>query len=163
MKGSVNSKALFAKIEKLVRERMISEKVVSLGDLKSIKRKQAPRILVVEDDDIVRKSLKRILESESYHVVTAEDATELSVVVENMLFDLILMDVGLPWIDGFELAQLMKQHDQIKNIPLVFISGHSEKDMMRKGFSVGADDYLTKPFDLEKVKKTVKTLLYLNS
>lgn len=163
MKGPLDSKSLFAKIERLVRERMVSEKVVSIADLRALKKKQPAKILIVEDDEIVRKSLKRILESDSYQVITAEDATELSSVVENFMFDLIIMDVGLPWINGFELAEMMKQHVHIKNIPLVFISGHSEKDMIKKGFAVGADDYLTKPVDLEKVKKTVKTLLYLNA
>jgi len=157
------SKKLFLKIERLVRARMLSEKVISLQSLRDLHREQPAKILVVEDDEILRKSLRRILESESYHVVTAQDATELSTVVENFLFDLIIMDVGLPWINGFELAELMKQHDQIKHIPLVFISGHSEVEMIKKGFRVGADDYLTKPFDLEKVKKTVRTLLYLNA
>lgn len=160
---SVDSRGLMSKIEGLVRERMLSEKVVSIQDLKSLKKRQNPRILVIEDDEFVRRSLQRILESEKYTVVTAEDATQLSQVVESFLFDLILLDVGLPWVNGFELAAMMKQHEQIKHIPLIFISGHNEMDMIKKGFSVGADDYLTKPFEIEKVKKTVMTLLQLNS
>lgn len=163
MAKSADSKNLLSKIESLARERMTSGKLVSFDDLKSLRKKQPPRILLVEDDEIVRKSLKRILESENYRVVTAEDARELTHVVEEFFFDLILLDVGLPWVDGFELAEMMKEHPDICKIPLIFISGHSDTENIKKGFSVGADDYITKPFDLEQVKKTIHTLLKLNS
>jgi two-component system aerobic respiration control protein ArcA len=163
MSKSADSKNLLSKIESLARERMTSGKLVSFDDLKSLRKKQSPRILIVEDDEIVLKSLRRILESEDYRVVTAEDARELALVVEEFFFDLIMLDVGLPWVNGFELAEMMKEHPEIRKIPLVFISGHSDVETIKKGFAVGADDYITKPFDLAKIKKTIYTLLELNS
>lgn len=161
--SKADSKSLLSKIEALAKERMTSGQVVQFDDLKSLRRKQAPRVLIIEDDEMVRNSLKRILESEKYRVVTAEDARELTQVVEEFFFDLILLDVGLPWINGFELAKMMKEHPEIRGIPLVFISGHSDTKTIKDGFSVGADDYITKPFELEKVKKTVRVLLELHS
>ena len=163
MSKSADSKSLLGKIEKLARERMTAGDVVSFDDLRSLRKKDAARILVVEDDEIVRKSIRKILESENYRVVTAEDARELGQVVEEFFFDLIILDVGLPWVNGYELAEMMKEHPDIKQIPLIFISGHSDMENIKKGFEVGADDYITKPFEMREVKKTVRTLLELNS
>ena len=76
--------------------------------------------------------------------------------------DLIILDVGLPWINGYELAEMMKAHKDLKRIPLIFISGRVNDADVKRGFEVGADDYIKKPFDLEKIKKTVRTLVQLN-
>jgi two-component system, OmpR family, aerobic respiration control protein ArcA len=160
--GGTPTAALFRKIESLVKERMRSEKVLRFEDL----RKQSPlapaRILIIEDDDQLRKALLRVLADDEHQIVVASDARHLQSVVERFVFDLILLDVGLPWIDGFELAKMMKEHPDMKAIPLVFISGHRDMDSVKKGFAVGADDYIMKPFDLEKLRKTVQTLLYLS-
>jgi two-component system aerobic respiration control protein ArcA len=72
------------------------------------------------------------------------------------------MDVGLPWINGFELATMMKSNEDLRHIPIVFLSGHADREMIQKGFSVGANDYITKPFEVDKVQKTIQTLLELS-
>lgn len=158
-KKKINARDLVQKIEALTRNRILAQDVVSIDQLK--KRPVAQTLLVVEDDDILRRSLIRIFESEGYKVLAVQDAAELSEVLENSSIDLILMDVGLPWVDGFELAEMMKGHIETRRIPIVFLSGHSDKEMIRRGFSVGADDYITKPFEVETVKKTIRTLLDL--
>ncbi len=161
MKKKINARDLVQKIEALTRNRILAQEVVSIDQFK--KRPVAQTILVVEDDDILRKSLIRIFETEGYKVLAVQDAAELSEVLENSSIDLILMDVGLPWVDGFELAEMMKAHIETRRIPIVFLSGHSDKEMIRRGFSVGADDYITKPFEVESVKKTIRTLLDLQT
>lgn len=159
MKKRLNAKDLIEKIARLTRERMLAEPVISIDSLKNMKRLQPQTILVVEDDDIVRKSLQRILGAEGYHVLAVENAAELSDVLSESSIDLIILDVGLPWVNGFELAEMIKNHRETRSIPIVFLSGHSDQEMIRKGFSVGAHDYITKPFEIETVKKTIKTLL----
>lgn len=159
MKKRLNAKDLIEKIARLTRERMLAEPVISIDSLKNMKRLQPQTILVVEDDDIVRKSLQRILGVEGYHVLAVENAAELSDVLSECSIDLIILDVGLPWVNGFELAEMIKNHRETRSIPIVFLSGHSDQEMIRKGFSVGAHDYITKPFEIETVKKTIKTLL----
>jgi two-component system, OmpR family, aerobic respiration control protein ArcA len=159
MKKRLNAKDLIEKITQLARERMLAEPVVSIDSLKNLKSTQPSTILVVEDDDIMRKSLHRIFATEGYNVIAVESAAELTNVLSESSIDLILLDVGLPWVNGFELAEMMKNHRETRSIPIVFLSGHSDQEMIRKGFSVGAHDYITKPFDIETVKKTVKTLL----
>ena len=160
----MDTKDLVKKIERLTKERMAKEEVISFEDLRKLKGKtSSPTILVIEDDEIIRRGLKRVLESEGYKVLVAEDGTQLSEVLDDTSIDLILLDVGLPWIDGFELAEMMKEHKDLKDIPLVFVSGRTSKEDIQRGFDVGADDYLTKPFDLDKVKKTVRALIELNT
>lgn len=151
------------KIERLTKERMSQESVVDLRSFRDLKKKETPRtLLVIEDDETMRNALKRIFEGEGLVVKTAADGTQLSHVLDDNPIDLIVMDVGLPWINGLELAKLLKDHDDLKHIPLVFVSGKTSDFDVKRGFEAGADDYIKKPFDIEKIKKTVRTLLKLN-
>lgn len=151
------------KIEKITKARIASQEVVSLDQFRDAKKKMDPKVLlIIEDDETMRTALKRIFESDGFILKMAADATELSMVLDDTPIDLILMDVGLPWVNGFELAKLLKENRDLKSIPLVFISGKATADDMRSAFDVGADDFIKKPFDVEKLKKTVSTLLKLN-
>ena len=158
----MHTKDLVDKIEKITKERMAKEKVVNIRDLRQMRApEQQLTILVIEDDETIRAALKRIFEGEGYKVIAAADGTQLSQVLDDNPIDLIILDVGLPWINGFELAQLMKAHEDLKNIPLIFVSGRTSEADIKQGFQVGADDFIKKPFDIEKIKKTVHTLMQL--
>lgn len=163
MSKKIDAKDLVAKIERLARERMASGEVVDLNSVRDFKnRKVKPSVLVIEDDETMRAALKRILESEGLDVRTAADGTQLGEAIGDKPIDLIILDVGLPWINGLELAKLLREHDSLKDIPLVFISGKTSEFDVKRGFEAGADDYIKKPFEIEKVKKTIRTLLELN-
>jgi two-component system aerobic respiration control protein ArcA len=160
----INTRDLVNKIEKMTKARIAGQEVVQLDQFREAKRKLDPKvILIIEDDETMRMAMKRILESEGYVTKLAADGTELSTAIDDHHVDLILMDVGLPWVNGFELAQLMKEHKDLKKIPLVFVSGKSSEEDVKKAFEIGADDYIKKPFDVDKLKKTVETLLKINS
>lgn len=157
-----NSKDLVEKIEKITRDRIAQGKVVSFKDLQELKKKKIPyNLLIIDDDETLRLALRRIFEGEGYRVITAADGTQLSQVLDDTPIDLIILDIGLPWINGYEIAELMKSHEDLKEIPLIFISGRSSETDVKKGFEVGADDFVKKPFDVEKIKKTVNTLIEL--
>jgi len=161
-KKSLSTQDLINKIEKITRERIAKEKVVNLKDFREMKVKEEQvTLLVIEDDETMRAALKRIFEAEGYRVVTAADGTQLSDILDQYALDMIILDIGLPWINGFELAELMKEHIDLKQIPLIFISGRTSDEDVKKGFEVGADDYIKKPFDVEKIKKTVNALMKL--
>jgi two-component system aerobic respiration control protein ArcA len=161
--SKLNTKDLVAKIERLAKEKMRQEDIVPLKDFRDLKQKQNQKcILVIEDDETMRSALKRIFESENYRVKTAADGTQLSTVLDDSPIDLIVLDIGLPWINGIELAKLLKEHEYLKNIPLIFVSGKVGDLDVKRGFEAGADDYIKKPFDIEKIKKTVATLLKLS-
>lgn len=150
------------KIEKLTKERMREGDVIDLSDLRRLKERKTQRtILIIEDDETIRAALKRVFEGDGYRVLAASDGTQLSQVLDDAPVDLIMLDVGLPWINGFELAEMMKAHDDLSEIPLVFLSARTSDADVKRGFEVGADDYIKKPFDIEKVKRTINTLIHL--
>jgi two-component system aerobic respiration control protein ArcA len=158
----INTKDLVKKIEMLTKERMVKNDVIKMEDIRRLKEQTTPRtILLIEDDETVRAALKRVLESESYRVLAAADGTQLSAVLDGGAIDLIMLDIGLPWINGYELAEMMKAHTDLKDIPLVFLSARNSDADVKRGFEVGADDYIKKPFDIEKVKTTIRTLIQL--
>lgn len=162
-KKKINAKDLIKKIEKLTKSRMASEEVVSLENFRDFKKKIDPKsILVIEDDETMRAAMKKIFEMDGYIVNLAADGTELSKALEETTPDLILMDIGLPWLNGFELGQMLKEHHDLKRIPLVFVSGKTSDEDVKKAFEIGADDYIKKPFEIEKLKKTVETLLKIS-
>lgn len=163
MSKRLNTKDLVGKIEKMTKARIASQPVVALDDFREAKKKLEPKtLLIIEDDESMRAALQRIFKADGYLLKIAADATELSQVLDDSPIDLILLDVGLPWINGFELAQLLKEHKDLKAIPLVFVSGNASDDDVKQAFSLGADDFVKKPFDVDKLKKTVSTLLKLH-
>ncbi len=159
----IDTKDLVNKIDKLTKERISKEKVVSLSEFRKLKSANiTSTLLIIEDDETMRVALKRIFEDEGYKVILAADGTQLSTVLDDTPLDLIILDVGLPWINGFELAKLMKENSDLKDIPLIFVTGRTNEFDMKKGFDVGADDYIKKPFEIDEIKKSVKTLLKLH-
>ena len=159
----INVKNLIEKIENVTRERISKDGVVPLDAFRTIKKKdEIATILLVDDDDTVRAGLKKALETDGHRVLSVADSAELVRVLDDNPLHLIILDVGLPWINGFELAEMMKENEDLKRIPIVFISAHKTERDIKKGFQVGAADYIKKPFDLNQVRKTIQTLLQLN-
>lgn len=152
---------LIKKIERLTKQRMSEQPVVSLDQFRDAHKKMNPQnILVIEDDVTQRLSLKRILEAEGYTALLAADSAELTALLdEEKDIHLILMDIGLPWINGFELAEMMKSHPDLKRLPLVFLSAQAEQEDFDRAREVGAADYIKKPFDIEKLKQVIAGLL----
>jgi len=124
--------------------------------------KSAAHLLVVDDDETTRNVLKRLFEKEGFDVMLASDATELVKVLEDHPPELILLDINLPWVDGFELCKLLKNHEDLKDVPIVFISGRKSEIDKKHAFKLGAHDYLTKPFNIKEITQTVRTLINLH-
>jgi len=162
-KKKINAQDLIARIEKLTKARMATGEVVQLDNFRDLKKKIDPKtILVIEDDETMRSAMKKIFEMDGYIVKLAADGTELASLLDSVSPDLILLDIGLPWLNGYELGQLLKEHKDLKKIPLVFVSGKTSDEDIRKAFEIGADDFVKKPFEIEKLKKTVATLLKIS-
>ena len=156
----MTDKTLRRKIEAIKRHQICTKKVVSLADFRALKTvTEIHTVLVVDDDEIMRNGIKRLLESEGYNVIAAEDGIALSKILETTRLDLILLDVSLPWIDGFDLCRLIKDHHHLKTVPLVIISAGNTKEDVERGIAAGADDYITKPFDIDTILKIVNQRL----
>ena len=153
-------KTIRRKIEAIKRKKIVSKKVVNLADFRELRAAIETRtVLVVDDDEIMRSALKRILEGEGYNVILAEDGLELSKVLETTRLDMVLLDVNLPWVDGYELCKLIKSHPNFNNVPLIMVSGRSSKEDVERGFDAGANDYVTKPFDIDYMLGVINKML----
>lgn len=157
---SGNGRSIRRRIETMQRKRLASQKVVDLGTYRGLHlNRQTATILVVDDDEIMRNALKRILEMDGYSVMLAEDGMELSAILENSRLDLVLLDVNLPWVDGIELCQLLKSSPAYRHVPLVMVSAKTKKEDIETAFDAGCDDYITKPFDVEKLTDVIRANL----
>ncbi len=105
------------------------------------------KILVIEDNRDVRENIVEILELSNYLVVEAEDGKEGVKAAKSDLPDLILCDIMMPEMDGYEVLYMLGKDDNTDSIPFIFLTAKAEKEDFRQGMSLGADDYLTKPFD----------------
>jgi two-component system, OmpR family, alkaline phosphatase synthesis response regulator PhoP len=119
-----------------------------------------PSILLVEDEENLHEALKMNLEMEGYQVTSAYDGISAMKAVENEYFDLIIMDIMLPEIDGINVTQNIR----IKNneVPILMLSARNTSEDKVLGLKKGADDYLTKPFNLEELLLRVQKLIEKN-
>ena len=105
------------------------------------------KILVVEDEHDLNRIITRALRDRGYQVVSAENGLEALTKTEEERFDLILTDIMMPKMDGFELAESIRVSD--KDIPIVFMTAKDDKASKMFGYSIGVDDYIVKPFDID--------------
>ena len=115
------------------------------------------QILVVDDDKNTRLLLKAVLENAGYTVVTANDGVQALSVMDKEHIDLIVLDIMLPNVDGYELTKAIR--DSQNNLPILMISAKQLPSDKHKGFLVGTDDYMTKPIDDEEMLYRIKALL----
>jgi two-component system, OmpR family, response regulator QseB len=114
-------------------------------------------ILLLEDDKLLNETLQDFLEEEGYHVAFALDPyTALDLSYEQN-FDLYLFDVNLPYESGFDLLSKLRQSGD--DTPTIFITSRSDKDSLKEGFGVGADDYIKKPIDLDELALRIEALM----
>ena len=114
-------------------------------------------ILVVEDDKHTRKLMETILKRQGYSIFVAEDGVQGMEVLDNHHIDLIILDVMMPNMDGFEFAKELREGECM--IPILMVTAKQLQEDKIKGFVSGADDYMTKPIDTEEMLLRIKALL----
>jgi CheY-like chemotaxis protein len=118
-----------------------------------------PKILIVEDNEINRDMLSRRLERTGYSVVTALDGEQGYSLAQSEKPDLILMDISLPTMDGWEVTQLIKANKATQHIPIIAVTAHVLVGDRAKAAAVGCSDYDTKPIDFERLCQKIENLL----
>jgi Response regulators consisting of a CheY-like receiver domain and a winged-helix DNA-binding domain len=118
-----------------------------------------PRILVIDDDAAIAELVAINLEMAGYEVTHAEDGIKGQALAIQMLPDLIVLDLMLPRVDGFTVCQRLRRDDRTADIPVLMLTALSQTQDKVEGFNSGADDYLTKPFELEEMLARVRALL----
>ena len=116
------------------------------------------RILVVDDERDLCDILLFNLQAAGYQAAAANSAEE-ALRLEVAGFDLLLLDVMMPGMSGFELAEKLKADEETRHIPIIFLTAKDTEDDTLQGFSLGADDYVTKPFSIREVMARVKAVL----
>jgi two-component system, OmpR family, alkaline phosphatase synthesis response regulator PhoP len=116
-------------------------------------------ILVAEDQQHVRKLITYKLENNGYEVITAENGAEALVKIREIIPTLVLLDVMMPLMTGFEVLAALKQDERTKNIPVLLVTAQSKEEEILRGLELGAEDYITKPFSPNELAARVKKAL----
>ena len=113
------------------------------------------KILVVEDEKDIQNIIKAFLENAEYKVETADDGLEGINIIQKNKFDLILLDIMLPKIDGFTVCEMIRKNS---NIPIIILTALTDEESQLKGFDKLADDYITKPFSMPVLLKHIEAI-----
>lgn len=116
-------------------------------------------ILLIEDDTILRENTSELLELANYQVVTAPNGKIGLEVAKNTLPDIIVCDIMMPELDGYGVLEGLAGNENTKHIPFIFLSAKTERKDVRKGMDLGADDYITKPFEEEELISAIESRL----
>ena len=117
------------------------------------------KILLIEDNEMNRDMLSRRLEKKGYSVITANDGSQGHAMAILETPELILMDIGLPDMDGWEVTKLLKANEATRNIPIIALTAHALITDRTKAFEVGCDDYDTKPVEFARLHEKIESLL----
>lgn len=125
------------------------------------KNKLNPKILIVDDEPINVLIAQKILQKKDYDVITAASGAEALEKIKETPPDLILLDIMMPEMNGFEVCNQLQKNQKTKDIPVIFLTAVAEKESIVKGFEVGGVDYLTKPFNNLELLARVKAHISL--
>ncbi|MDW8283305.1 MAG: response regulator [Myxococcales bacterium] len=119
----------------------------------------AAKIVVVDDDRETRSLLHDVLQEAGYQVIEAQNGLRLISQLHVDRPDVILLDVMMSWIDGFELCRAIKRNPLYRDIPICFISGRDDPGDIRQGMEAGAADYFVKPIDIDRLLQRLAELV----
>lgn len=118
-----------------------------------------PKIIIVDDDRETRELLALALQMDDFEVTQAANGLRLISTLHVDQPDLILLDVNMSWIDGFELCRAVRKNEDFHNIPVIFISARSSAADVKRGLEAGASDYFTKPVELPTLIARIRELI----
>lgn len=117
------------------------------------------KILVVDDDPYILMSLEFLMKKNGYDVMVARNGTEALEIVEKQLPDVVLLDIMMPDVDGYEICRHIKASKKLKDAKVVFMSAKTKEADIKKGYDLGASLYITKPFSTREMIKQIKELM----
>ena len=121
--------------------------------------RSAKKILIADDNQDSRELVIKILAREGYVLIEAIDGEDALNKVSSEKPDLILMDISMPKIDGYELTRRLKSHNDLSKIPIIALTAHAMKGDREKALDAGCNEYITKPINVRELPKQVKLLL----
>ena len=121
----------------------------------------SPAILIVDDNPHNIQVLGKLLQENRYEIEFATNGEAALEWLNTRQFDLILLDINMPGMNGFEVCRKIRSNPDMNNVPVIFLSADTERESILKGFELGAQDYITKPFDSRELLVRVRTHLVL--
>jgi len=118
-----------------------------------------PDVLVVDDEPNILLSLEFLMQQAGYQVSTAADAEQAAAMIADHCPDLVLLDISLPGMSGFDLLEQLRQQENTRNLPVIMLTAHGREVEKEKGMALGANDYITKPFSTRDLVSRVGALL----
>lgn len=118
-----------------------------------------PKVLVVDDEPNILLSLEFLMQQAGFDVATAEDGEQALAQLDHTQPDLLLLDISLPGISGFEVLEQLRSQTNYQSLPIIMLTAHGREVEKEKGLALGADDYITKPFSTRQLVDKVKALL----
>jgi len=118
-----------------------------------------PRILIVEDDAVITRLLQINFRVEGFEVDSASGWEETSRQVAGQVPDLVILDVMMPRVDGFEILRRLKGMPAMRDVPCIFLSARAQDEDRARGYALGVDEYVTKPFDPSHLVEIVRRAL----
>jgi DNA-binding response OmpR family regulator len=118
-----------------------------------------PTILVADDEEDLRELVSYRLSRSGYEVVEAVDGQEAFELATERAPDLMVLDVMMPRLDGYELTRRVREQDSLRSVPVILLTARSQESDVSRGFDVGADDYLKKPFNPDELVARVRAVL----
>ena len=117
------------------------------------------KILIADDEPNIVMTLDYALQKNGYKVLIARNGSEAIEIAETQVPDLILMDIMMPDMDGYETFENLKKNEKLNNTKLIFLSAKNKQTDIKKGLAMGADEYITKPFSIKKIIEIIEEKL----
>ena len=136
--------------------------VATQTEVRVIDFTKVPVILIADDNPTVRQTMEIMLADQGFSLHYAEDGQSAYDLAVEIKPDLILLDVMMPKLDGFKVCSMIREHPDLREVPIVMVTALNDRDSRIDGIAAGADDFISKPFDLLELKTRVRTILRLN-
>lgn len=117
------------------------------------------KIIIVDDEPNIVMTLEYTFKKQDFEVYIARDGSEALEILESVIPDVIMLDIMMPKVDGYQTLKLIKENDQLKDVKVVFLTAKNKASDIEEGLKLGADKYLTKPFSVKKIVSEIKELL----
>ena len=127
--------------------------------LRPVVEAKKPRILIVDDDPVIVRLLQINFRLENYDVDTASRGEEALQRVRDHLPDVVVLDVMMPGLDGWEVCRQLKENPKVRHVPVIFLSARAQDEDRLRGYALGVDEYVTKPFDPAHLVEIVRRSL----
>ena len=117
------------------------------------------KILIVDDEPSILMALEYAFKKQEYEVFIARDGSEAIEILKTKIPDIILLDIMMPKVDGYQTLQIIKENENLNKVKVVFLTAKSKKADIEKGFALGVDKYFTKPFSVKKIITEINLLI----